>query len=90
MEDNDRKFKMLADAALKRPQAEIPPSEIEKVCNAVVDAVSRTKCASPNVDEVNGHIANNFTNILDKHTKAITKEASIEPLINRLLSAGLS
>lgn len=75
MEDSERKFKMLADAALKRPQAEIPPSEIEKVSDAAANAVSRTRCATPDTDEVSRLVAENITKFLTESVKTVATEA---------------
>ncbi len=57
LEDSDKKFRILAEAMQMRMQAKIPSSEIDKVSAAVADAISRTKCATPDISEVSQSLA---------------------------------
>lgn len=75
LEDSDQKFRILAEATQKRMQAEISPTEVEKVANAAAEAVSRTKCASPDLKEVSHLIAENITNLLIESVKPVMIDA---------------
>lgn len=75
LEDSDKKFRILAEATQKRMQAEIPSFEIEKVSNAAANAVSRTRCATPDTDEVSRLVAGNITKFLTESVKSVTIEA---------------
>lgn len=75
LEDNDKKFKILADATQKRMQAEIPYSEIKKISDAAGASVAHTKCASPDTDEVSRLVAGNISRFLAKSLKEIAIEA---------------
>lgn len=75
LEDSDKKFRILAEATQKRIQAEISPSEVEKVANAAAEAVSRTKCVSPDLKEVSHLVAENITNMLIESVKPVMVDA---------------
>lgn len=53
IKDNVRKDELIAKILQKRPQAEIPQSEIDKV----TDAVRQTQCAIPDMQEIAAAIA---------------------------------
>ena len=80
LEDSDKKFRILAEAFHKRMQAEIPSSEVDKVANAAVAAVNRTKCASPNTDEVSHLVAENIARAMNDSVKSIITEAAKEAI----------
>lgn len=80
LEDSDKKFRILAEAFQKRMQAEIPSSEVDKVANAAVAAVNRTKCASPNTDEVSRLVAENIARAMNDSVKSIITEAAKEAI----------
>lgn len=75
LEDSDKKFRILAEATQKRIQAEIPSSEIEKVSNAAAAAVSRTRCTTPDTNEVSRLVAGNIARFLTESVKSVTTEA---------------
>ena len=75
LEDSDKKFRILAEATQKRMQAEIPSSEIEKVSDAAATAVSRTRCAAPDTNEVSRIVAGNITRFLTESVKSVATEA---------------
>lgn len=73
--ESDKKIGILSEAMRKRVQAEIPSSEIEKVSEAAANAVSRTKCATPDTDEVSRLVAGNITRFLTESVRAVATEA---------------
>lgn len=75
LEDTEKKYKILAEAVQKRMQAEIPSSEIEKISGAASTAVSRTKCASPDVAEAGQLIAAEAAKAITDIIKPVAIEA---------------
>lgn len=78
--ENEKKIMILADGLKKRMQAEIPSSEIEKITAATTAAVSRTRCASPDTEDVSRTVADNISKQIVASVKTITTEAVKEAI----------
>lgn len=57
IEDNEQKFKILAEVAKQKPTAEIPDTELQRVSKAAAEAVANTRCALPSCEMVAKEIA---------------------------------
>ena len=75
IEDNDKKFAILAKIAEKRAEAIIPEEEYRKLRLAVIDTVKNTPCAAPDVSTVNRLVADEILTGMKLSTKEIVSDA---------------
>lgn len=74
--ENEKIIGILSEAILKRVQATIPENELEMVSNRVSAAVSRTRCATPDVSEVSRCVADEIIKNVSAVTTNVVTEAT--------------
>ena len=74
--ENEKKFGILSEAVQKRVQATIPENELEKISDSASAAVSRTRCATPDVSEVSRCVADEIMKNISTVTTNVVTEAT--------------
>ena len=85
MATNEEFKKLVADMMKQRVQAEVSQDQIQNVCNAVIEAVSRTSCRLPDTKALSEQIARQTvalfsTEIEDTAEKAVEKAVERHPV----------
>lgn len=75
IEDNDKKFSILAKIAEKRAEAVIPDEEYRRLRLEMVNTVKNTQCAAPDVSEVNRLVAGRILADINHSAKEVISDA---------------
>lgn len=78
LEENQKKFSILAEHLKRRNEAIIPEDEIMKIIKVVKATIENTPCATPNIDDASRLIANRTLSIMQGEVKDTIRSTIIE------------
>lgn len=80
LEENDKKFSILAEHLKRRNEAIIPENEIKKIAKEVEATIENTPCATPDIDDASRLIANRTLSIMQGEVKATIRSTIAETI----------
>lgn len=78
LEENDKKFSILAGHIQKRIEAIIPENEIQKIVNEVEATIESTPCATPDIGDSSQLLANRILSIMQGEIKTSIRASITE------------